>query len=278
MIALFKWLVFVFEHPLNKGRFFKTLWRIIKWQISSSMLGCKVLWPWVGGTFLAVKKGDRGLTMNIYCGLSDFFEMTFLLKTLGEKDCFFDIGANCGAYSILACGVCKARGIAIEPVSSTFDSLRQNITLNNLQERCIPLNVAVGEKGGHAFMTKDLGPENRVLNGDFLLSGRQVEKVIVKTIDSLVDIYGCPTCIKIDTEGYELLALTGATRTLRNQTLKYILIEIIGHEATYGASKNTIVDFLGSYNFKFLDFDPIVFALPFYSLIIPSKNKLFIRD
>ena len=55
-----------------------------------------------------------GATGNIYCGLHDFEEMSFLMHFLRAGDVFADVGVNVGAYSMLAASV-GARAIAFEP-------------------------------------------------------------------------------------------------------------------------------------------------------------------
>ncbi len=56
--------------------------------------------------------------------------MSFVLHFLRNTDLFIDVGANLGAYSILASSVSGARTIAFEPVPHTFQLLKNNIALN----------------------------------------------------------------------------------------------------------------------------------------------------
>ena len=44
----------------------------------------------------------HGVTGNVYCGLHDFAEMSFMLHLLRAGDLFADIGANVGSYTVLA--------------------------------------------------------------------------------------------------------------------------------------------------------------------------------
>jgi predicted RNA methylase len=75
-----------------------------------------------------------GATGNIYAGLHDFHEMALLLHFLRPCDVFVDIGANVGAYSVLASGVVGAKTFAFEPVPQTFACLRDNVRMNDLQD------------------------------------------------------------------------------------------------------------------------------------------------
>ena len=103
-INLLDTLRFVCRHPLNRKKPIAGLLRFVDWQIRSRVQG-EVTHPWVGGTKLAVRKGMTGATGNIYCGLHEFPDMAFVLHALKTTDVFLDIGANVGAYTILASGV-----------------------------------------------------------------------------------------------------------------------------------------------------------------------------
>ena len=49
-----------------------------------------------------------GATGNIYCGLHEFIELTFLLHLLRPNDLSLNIGANVGSYIILAARVLRS--------------------------------------------------------------------------------------------------------------------------------------------------------------------------
>ena len=48
------------------------------------------------GFRVVVKKGQAGMTGNLYSGLLEFEEMMFVIHYLRTEDIFFDIGANVG--------------------------------------------------------------------------------------------------------------------------------------------------------------------------------------
>jgi hypothetical protein len=85
-------------------------------------------------TRLLVCRGMVGATGNLYVGLQEFEEMAFMLHQLRPDDVFVDVGANVGAYTLLA-GTAGARCVAFEPVPATFRALRDNVRLNGLQTR-----------------------------------------------------------------------------------------------------------------------------------------------
>src|SRR3982751_4530651 len=127
---------FIFSHPLGKKHPLTSMFRLLLWQIQSSLSPSKlIVKPFIHPVKFYAKKGLTGITGNIYTGLHEFSDMGFLLHFLRPEDVFFDIGANVGSYTLLASGVSKAKSITLEPVKATFNILQQNITLNNLQNK-----------------------------------------------------------------------------------------------------------------------------------------------
>ena len=108
------------KHPLASKHKLKAYFKFVKWQISQALKPGVRKISFAGNTSLLVKKGMTGATGNIYFGLHEFEEMSFLLHFLNEADTFYDVGANIGSYTILAAGVCGAKVCSFEPVPSTF--------------------------------------------------------------------------------------------------------------------------------------------------------------
>ena len=105
------------KHPLAGKHKAKAFYNLLKWQIFQTLQpGIKKV-PFVGNTCLLVKKGMTGATGNIYFGLHEFEEMSFLLHFLKEDDTFYDVGANIGSYTILGAGICKAKVLCFEPAN-----------------------------------------------------------------------------------------------------------------------------------------------------------------
>ena len=56
--------------------------------------------------------------------------MSFLLHFSTQEDSFYDIGANLGAYALLASGVNKKNTICFESSPSTYECLLEPIKVN----------------------------------------------------------------------------------------------------------------------------------------------------
>ena len=153
-----------------------------------------------------------------------------------EGDVFYDIGANVGAYSLVAAKFSEQRieVLAFEPSFSNYAQLCRNIFLNSCEERIIPLHVALSDRTGvDNFYYHDLSPgvalhslgksENQ---RNDLLAFRQC--VLAFKLDDIVEQFGfpLPTHLKIDVDGTELQILIGAAKTVSNRTVRSIMLEL----------------------------------------------------
>src|ERR1035437_1403596 len=108
MKRLFNILRFITKHPLARRHRIKALFKFFSWQFTQLTSPRLVVQPFIGKTKFWARKGMEAATANIYTGLHEFNEMGFLLHFLQPDDTFVDVGANIGAYSILASGVTGA--------------------------------------------------------------------------------------------------------------------------------------------------------------------------
>jgi hypothetical protein len=133
-LKTFDILKFIINHPLNRKYKLKALLRFIRWQISIYFNPYPIIYPFAEKTKLIISKGMHGATGNLYCGLDEFEDMSFVLHFLREDDLFVDIGANIGSYTLLAANEVGAETISIEPIPATFNTLKTNMRLNNLDK------------------------------------------------------------------------------------------------------------------------------------------------
>src|SRR5215469_765130 len=89
-------------YPLNRRHKFAALLRFVRWQVGMRLIRSKAIVQWVDEARLVVGRGETGLTGNVYCGLMEYEEMLFLLHFLRPDHLFVDVGANAGAYTVLA--------------------------------------------------------------------------------------------------------------------------------------------------------------------------------
>lgn len=181
-------------------------------------------------TRLVISPRMKGAAHFINPGLCEFDEMAFVLHFLRPSELFVDVGANVGAYTVLASGVIGARTDAFEPNPSTFSYLQRNILENGLSDRARAFNVALGEGPGDILLTNNLGTENYVAR-----DGEDVPTVHVRVeaLDKML-ADGQPALIKVDVEGFETQVFAGADAALHRETLLAIIVERSGIGVRYG--------------------------------------------
>lgn len=263
------------KHPLAGKHKCKAFYNFLKWQISQTLNpGIKKV-SFIGNTSLLVKKGMTGATGNIYCGLHEFQEMSFLLHFLREEDSFVDVGANIGSYTLLASGVCKAKSVSFEPVPSTFAYLQNNIEINNLHAKTELWNAAAGASEGKIKFTSSLDTVNHALSNNE--KGAEYIEVDVYPLFKVLEGKKNIRLIKIDVEGFETEVLNGMNAILKNEDLKAIIIELNGSGERYGYNEDDIHQKLLYYNFAPYTYDP--FKRQLISMGIYSDlNTIYLRD
>ena len=267
---------FITNHPLNRERKLSAIISFAKWQIGSRLVPGAVVYEWISGSRFLVKRGETGLTGNIYTGLHEFPDMGFLLHFLRSDDLFVDVGANVGSYTILACSAVRAKGIVFEPVPSTFYRLVENIRLNHLDEKVKCINKGLGSHEGNIAFTSENDTTNHAV-----ASGEKCENAInveVVTLDTALN-GNAPQLIKIDVEGYETPVLEGAQKTLEKHELNAVIMELNGSGSRYGYDEARILELMFSYGFKTYSYNPLARKLiNLDGKNLNEGNTLFIRD
>lgn len=163
---------------------------------------------------------------------SEPWTVQWIEEWIEQDDVLYDIGANVGAYSLVAAKSPKAgaRVFAFEPVYSTFAALTENVILNRLAERIVPLPVAVGSRTTLETLNLrilDAGGARHLL-GDATEDTAHPQPVLGYRLDDLVQILGLPRPdhIKLDVDGSELEVLEGAQGILASAELRSLLCEL----------------------------------------------------
>ena len=269
MIEILK---FIYKHPLNSERKIKSIFKFITWQISSTLWGGSFIYNWIDNSRLIISKGMTGATGNIYVGLMEYEDMSFLLHYLQEDDLFYDIGANVGVYTILASKVKKAKTISIEPIPSTYEHLIDNIQINRL-DNVITKNIGLSSEKSKLFFTTNRDAMNSVA----LSSDKDTIEVEVDTLDNLSKRFGYPKMIKIDVEGYETNVIKGGMETLKNPNVEVIIIELNGNGNKFLFNDNDIHNILLSldyYPYTYNPFERKIIKLNHYG----SHNTIYIKN
>lgn len=255
---------FVAAHPLTRENQLAAWYRVVKWQ-ATSRLKREVIVPWLGGQRLAVRRGMRGITGNIYAGVHEFPDMMLTLHVLRPGDLFLDIGSNVGSYTILASGVSGATTWAFEPDPVTLEYLKRNIVLNRLEDRVKVFDCALGDSDGEVFFTVGLDTNNKVLTKP---GGETARRVQQRRLDSLTTSVS-PFMIKMDTEGHEDHVFAGAEATLESKGLCILFAETVSDASEVTLRRN---GFSRGY------YQPATRELSRSANGLKSPNSLWIRD
>jgi len=152
---------------------------------------------------------------------------------LSSGGVFYDIGANVGAYSLIAAMQPVAPAVfAFEPGFRTFSNLCDNVHLNGCAPTITPVPLALAGHSGlrrFRFKTLDAGQSrHRLVPSPDLRWKGLTQQVPVASMDDIVSLYALPfpTHLKLDVDGAELEVLQGATATLRRAELRSLLVEI----------------------------------------------------
>ena len=272
-MKLFNVLKFIYNHPFNSNNKIGGILNFFKWQINCRLNPYPIIYPYTENSKFIIWKGLTGATGNLYCGLLEYDDMAFLLHFLIPNDLFIDIGANVGAYTILASAEINANTIAIEPVPSTFRTLNDNISINKMQDKVKALNIGLGSKNGKLRFTKAFDTINHVATEN----ETDTIEVEINTLDSILLTEQTPVLLKIDVEGFETEVLNGADKTLANKTLKAIIIELNGSGQRYGYDETQIHKKLLGFGFKPFSYNPKLKKLKEIETF-GSHNTIYIRD
>lgn len=268
-------LKFVLGHPINSRQPARALFRLLAWQLRARTRRGPFVHEWVNGSKLYARRGETGVTGNVYCGLHEFADMAFLLHLLRPGDQFVDVGANSGSYTVLASAAVGARSTAFEPVPAAFQRLEANVRLNNVAGRvsCHNLGLA-GSPGMLRFTSGSDTTNHAIAEGERDLTSIEVR---VTTLDEA--LVHAPLLMKIDVEGYETPVIDGATNTLRNSSVKALIVELNGASNHYGLDEGVLLQRLLDFGFSTYSYDPLARELlSLHGKNLTEGNTLFVRD
>lgn len=267
----------ILAHPLCRKRRFAALCRFLSWQIGTRLLSAPVVVPFTERARLLVRRGMTGATGNVYCGLHEFPEMAFLLHYLRPLELFVDLGANIGAYSILAAAGAGARCVAVEPIPTAFDALLDNVALNRVQHLVDCQQCGVGRESQLLRFTTGNDTMNHVIrasNGD-----AEVPHLVV-AVRPLDQILGErePALLKIDVEGFEGEVLAGGKDSFSKNSLQAVIMETNGCTGRYGVTADDLHGQMLAHGFRACRYRALRRVLEPSDRPHMAGNTLYCRD
>jgi FkbM family methyltransferase len=174
-------------------------------------------------------------------------------------DVVYDVGANVGAYSLIAAHKVGSIGtvVAFEPGYASYSHLCDNIVLNGFADRMVAVPLPLSSEtnlGIFQYFKLTPGHARHTVVGA-RLDGADVrepifrQRSLVIRLDDAVRWFGLPPPrhMKIDVDGWEERVLTGGSTLLAAPSLQTLLIEI--------EEVNTVAvtALLGRYGFELTD-------------------------
>ncbi|HEY0106174.1 MAG TPA: FkbM family methyltransferase [Rhizomicrobium sp.] len=207
--------------------------------------------------------GDKAVSRSVF--VDDIVDVGKVKKAIGLLGDSFnlktlvDVGANIGTICIPAVRRGLAQNaIAIEPEPKNFRTLMANIYLNDVVDKIVCHNLAVGRKDDETLRF-DLSPVN---SGDHRVRSETAlnfyfesdrKSILVKSVrlDSVIDLIDPATwLIWMDTQGYEGFVLQGAPNILAAKAP--IVLELWPYGLTSSGSYPALKESLLQYD-RFFD-------------------------
>lgn len=186
--------------------------------------------------------GDSLLCEMLYTGSFEAETRGFFEAFLRHGDCFLDVGANVGLYTLVAARIIGRSGRvhAFEPCTGTFERLQENVRLNRLNNVSCH-QIALSNENARAELTLAKGGFDawNSLGRPYMGEAAGRETVTTVTLDSFAKEHGLAgriTAIKIDVEGWENQVLAGADELLSARDAPVLCIEFTEEAAQFADS------------------------------------------
>ena len=174
------------------------------------------------------------------------------LDKIQPRDVFYDVGSNVGLYAIYAAKFRKCRVFAFEPEAQNYALLMENISLNDLDGRCLPANFPIARKTAMGklrvrYLTKSGAYNLFRTNDDQTAESIKATGNHKAGFDQLM--FGVslddldlpqPTHLKIDVDGLEPEIIAGGLGKIK--AVRSILIELNAKSAAEIEVINQLVD------------------------------------
>lgn len=172
-------------------------------------------------------------------------------RLLQPGDCFLDVGANVGIYSLIAGRRVGPEGkvVAVEPSPSTMRALGTTLAINGIAQLTQTHECALGEAEGTATLHCEPTSGHNSLVGPTKTT-RSKQIVAVKRGEEILDGLK-PALIKIDVEGWELDVLRGLDPVIKaNKRLSAVVEYSPGHIRRRNMQPDAWLEQVKAFGFK----------------------------
>ena len=241
------WLLNLYVHRLPH---FRGKWRLL--SFFAELLNGTPVRSSYGDVCLAFDGRDRthllGVTGRYGVRVSNEVER------LRPGDCFIDVGANCGIFTLLAAKRVGPDGlvVAFEPCFSTFAKLVRNIGLNAFGN-VLPLNMALADLTRPDLLDNSaVGHSGRFsIAHEPVAAAERVMTLAISDFPGLMKLIGDRSItVKIDVEGFEYAVLQGLQPILALPQTCGAIVEVDDHNlGRYGNEASDVFGLLERHGF-----------------------------
>lgn len=158
------------------------------------------------------------MSFGVLNELYEQHEVDLMRRLVHNNATFFDIGSNCGYYSLSVASNPEFRGqvVAFEPLEPLHALFERSIAANRLESRIKVFPLALADKPGTIAITDaehSINAGATMLAFDGLPAERTSRSVRVETLDRVAGNLR-PDVMKIDIQGAEMLFFHGAEATI----------------------------------------------------------------
>ncbi|MDW8083036.1 MAG: FkbM family methyltransferase [Sulfolobales archaeon] len=204
---------------------------------------------------------NEGLSRDYYIyRIHEHLPTEIFIKTLSiiKDPCgVLDIGSHVGYYALIEATFTPCRVYAVEPNPDSYELLKKNVQINNLQNKISTYNVAMCESEGYVDFIINERPDWSYVKSlpqakiTLRSRDRNVMKIRCVTIDDFCKHEDVDklSYIRMDVEGYELNILRGGKSILNNVERLFIEVHPL-NMLRYGYSVEDFYSFLVRYDYK----------------------------
>ena len=202
------------------------------------------------GIEMVCDPSDERSTPLVILDFGDYekYELQMMRKFIKKNSLILDIGANLGWYCLnLSKNIPKGLIMAFEPIPKTFEYLKKNIQLNNINNVKL-YNFGLLDKKAtleFCYFPKISGAAS--LKALYKDRNKQKIKCKVRRLDDF--IFGMSRrvdFIKCDVEGAEIFVIRGALKTLKKMKPVLFLEMLRKWSAKFGYHPNEIITLLSN--------------------------------
>ena len=230
--------------------------------------------------------GIRNDLVSEQIGVNSFWEKDitdFFVQNVKPSETVVEIGANIGYYTTLLSKLVGKNGhvFSYEANDEVYKMAKLSLEFNRLEENVTLKNVAVADHDGSVefvsdsangvkFSTINIG-EGHIKRGFDLFATKKVRCVILD--NDLPDLKNADW-LRMDIEGSEILALSGAKRIIENSPKLKIVMEWDTSMMKKYGNVEQLIDQMHGYGFKFFSIPAGKSASPITKEELLSSSEL----